>query len=374
MAGSGIRINLFGEFSILKDGKPILTYLSNTRKTKLFMAYLLVNRDRSVPHKDLFELLWSGEEYSNPGTALRTLLYRLRGMLDKEGINNAVISKKGTYHWNPNLNISIDIIEFEEYALKGLNKSDLTINRTDNLKKALEIYKGNLLPDFNSEPWMISKAAYYREIYESVVKEYIEILKDNDDLEAVKSIAENALVLLGTSEIIALERDMAEASLNKDEACLNNTKDYYLKIHDLSANLHENALRMQEDIENDAFEQKALICDYETFKAIYKLQRRMLLRTKQTLFLGFVNVHCDGERDEKKCQKIMDNVLKLCSCQLRCADTVCKKDKNNFAILFPADSYEDAVGVLERIKNIVIEEYNKLIVVYQLRTLKNTKE
>ena len=79
-----ISIRLFDGFEIKKGDKPILENLSNTRKTKLFVAYLLVNRDRPITHQELFELLWSGEDYANPATALRTLLYRFRSMIDKE--------------------------------------------------------------------------------------------------------------------------------------------------------------------------------------------------------------------------------------------------------------------------------------------------
>ena len=37
--GKKINIKIFDGFEILMDGKPILENLSNTRKTKLFVAY-----------------------------------------------------------------------------------------------------------------------------------------------------------------------------------------------------------------------------------------------------------------------------------------------------------------------------------------------
>ena len=80
-----INIRLFDGFEITKGDKPILENLANTRKTKLFVAYLLVNRDRAITHQELLELLWSGEDYANPATALRTLLYRFRVMIENEG-------------------------------------------------------------------------------------------------------------------------------------------------------------------------------------------------------------------------------------------------------------------------------------------------
>ena len=111
-----IKINIFDGFEIRLDGKLILENLSNTRKTKLFVAYLLVNSERPITHQELFELLWSGEDYANPATALRTLLYRFRSMIDNEGadaLSGAIISHRGTYQWNRDLDVSIDALDFK---------------------------------------------------------------------------------------------------------------------------------------------------------------------------------------------------------------------------------------------------------------------
>ena len=55
-----VNIKLFDSLEFEKDGKPVLEGLLNTRKTKQFLAYLILNKDRSVTQKELFELLWSG--------------------------------------------------------------------------------------------------------------------------------------------------------------------------------------------------------------------------------------------------------------------------------------------------------------------------
>ena len=112
-----VRITLFNGFGIYMDDKPILDSLSNTRKTKLFLCYLLLNKDKPISHRELFELLWSGEDYANPGTALRTLLYRYRALVEASSIDaleNSIISRRGAYQWNPDLDVSIDIYEFED--------------------------------------------------------------------------------------------------------------------------------------------------------------------------------------------------------------------------------------------------------------------
>lgn len=383
MENNTIEIRLFDEFEITRDGIPILTNLSNTRKTKLFVAYLLVNRDRVIPHRELFELLWSGEDYANPGTALRTLLYRFRSLLEKEGarqLDNAVISRRGTYQWNKNLDVKIDVLDFEQLAKAGLNKTSSDEYRRECLKNAIDLYRGSLLPDFKSEPWMISKAAYYRDMYSQVVEEYIDILKKNGEYLEIVSVCENALGLIGASELIELEAAIAKLNIvSKEKPIDDELNTYYTQIHKLSTKLIDDAARMQEDLEDDAVLQKAFVCDYVTFKEIYRLQRRMQARTKATIFLGLMDIRfADGSEvpdDIVKYEKMMNEVIECCARQLRCGDAICRKSNEQVAILFPADSYEDAIGVLERVKNACKERSGEdLVMAYRMRTLKNAKE
>lgn len=378
MQNNTIEIKLFDSFSITRNGEPILSNLAGTRKTKLFVAYLLVNRNRAISHKELFELLWSGEDYSNPGTALRTLLYRFRSMLESEGadqLDNAVISKRGTYQWNKNLDVVIDVLEFEELANEGMNLASSVNHRKETLKKAIDIYRGPLLPDFKSEPWMISKATYYRDMYALVVESYIDILKKENEYLAIINVAEKALGIIGSSELIELEATMAKLKLIGNNNGLSELENYYDKVYDLSQELVDDAARMQEDLEDDTVEQKAFICDYDTFKEIYRLQRRMQARTKATIFLGLVDIRNNDEIDEEAFLESMNEIIECFRVQLRCGDAICRRKEAQIAILFPSDSYEDAVGVMERLKRASKERTgDDVVIVYRLRTLKNARE
>lgn len=378
-----IEIKLFDGFTIEKGGKQILENLGNTRKTKLFVAYLLVNRDRAISHQELFELLWSGEDYANPGTALRTLLYRFRSMLDKEGadqLSGAIISRRGTYQWNRDLNISIDVLDFEELAKAGMNQTVSEKRRRECLKKAIELYKGSPLPDFQSEPWMVAKTAHYRDLYVDVVASYIAMLKEEKQYQEIVSLCEKAIVLAGACELLELELELAKGYLSGSGfKGSGNLSKYYGQVIEINGVLREAINRLQEDLEADTVEQNAFICDYRVFKEIYHLQRRSLARTKRSMFLGIVDVKFlsedVNEMDALKYERIMTEITQCCARQLRCGDAICRKDDSQLAILFPSESYEDAVGVLERLKSGCKEKTGEdTVIVYRLRPLKNAKE
>ena len=211
---SKIEITLFHHFEIKMDQKPILVSLSNTRKTKLFLSYLLLHKQKAIPHRELFELLWSGEEYSNPGTALRTLLYRYRALVEKTGVEqlrNSIISKRGSYQWNQELDVSIDIFDFDDYSHIGLNQSMSAAKRKQCLKKAIELYTGPLLPDSAEEHWVVPKSVYYRDLYVQDVLAYIALLKEEKEYDEIVSLCRTAKELSGPSDMIELEEEVALA-------------------------------------------------------------------------------------------------------------------------------------------------------------------
>jgi DNA-binding SARP family transcriptional activator len=376
-----IKIRLFDGFEIRKGDMPILKNLSNTRKTKLFVAYLLVNRDRPITHQELFELLWSGEDYANPATALRTLLYRFRSMIDSEGADalaGAIISHRGTYQWNRDLDVSIDALDFHALAEAGLDPTISASRRKEYLAKAVDMYSGPLLPDFSSEPWLIAKSASYRDMYIEAVMAYIDLLKVDNQPAKIVQICERALELAGTSELLELESQIARLSIADPDA---STKDsvvsYYNEVRELSVKLQDEADRMQAELQEDVMEQQAYLCDYGTFKDLYNLQRRVQSRSKATIFLGLVYVRFDTSEngDPLYGEKTMKAVLSLCQRMLRLGDAICRKADYEIAIMFPAESYEDAVGVLERLKLAIKERAAEdIVVVYRVRPLKSGKE
>ena len=375
-----INIRLFDGFEITKGDKPILENLANTRKTKLFVAYLLVNRDRAITHQELFELLWSGEDYANPATALRTLLYRFRVMIENEGadaLKGAIISHRGTYQWNKDLDVSIDALDFKALADAGVNPTISEARRKEYLAQAIDMYKGSLLPDFSSEPWLISKSAAYRDTYIEAVMAYVELLKGDDQAAKIVQVCENALALAGTSELLELEAQIAKLRIANPEASeKGSVVAYYNEVRELSVKLQDEADRMQSELQEELMDNQAFLCDFRTFKELYNLQRRMQSRSKATIFLGLVYVGCNGDNDDPLYEeKVMKDVVGCFQRMLRVGDAICRKSDCEIAVMFPAESYEDAVGVLERLRSAGKERTEEdIVIVYRVRPLKSGKD
>ncbi len=372
-----IEITLFGGFEIRMDKKMILESLSNTRKTKLFLSYLLLHKQKPVSHKELFELLWSGEDYANPGTALRTLLYRYRVLIEKEGIKqlqNSILSRRGAYQWNQELEISIDIFDFEDYSQIGLNQALSDKKRKECLKRAIDLYTGNLLPDSSSEHWVVPRAVFYRDLYLKDVIAYAEELNAEEAYGETVAVCDRALALLGKNELLTLMRQSAEAKGAVPERLQVRCD----KISQYERDMEEEIGDMQRSMEVDDAECTAFVCDYAMFREIYHLQRRLLARTGDTMFLTILTMGKEfgGEYDDLRNEKIMAALLDCCRHVLRCGDSICRYSDNQFAIMFPAASYENAQKVMERVKSAFLSKTSDsdLLLVYRIRPLKNARE
>ncbi len=374
-----LDITLFNRFEIKMDGQPVLTNLSNTRKTKLFLSYLILNKDKIITHKELFELLWSGEDYSNPGTALRTLLYRYRAMIDASGIsqlNNSIISKRGAYQWNQNLDVKIDIFEFEEYALIGLNKEVSIQKRKECLEAAIKLYKNNLLVDSSSEHWVVPKFVYYRELYIKVIIAYSDILMEEGSDGRIIEICQDALNIIGSNEKIEMGVSLAADRLKgkQDEDKI----EKYEKMREYGDALEKSLNNAQHEMEVSDEVESAYVCEYSVFKDIYHLQKRLMARGGETMFLAIMMMGNASERpyDAIESEHIMEAVTGYCKRSLRCGDAICRYSDTELALLFPAGSYEDAERILERLKNgsLAICKEEEILISYKISPLKNAKE
>ena len=57
MPNAKIKIKMFGNFEIVVNGNVALTQLRQAKKTSQFLEYLILKKDRAVPHEELLEML-----------------------------------------------------------------------------------------------------------------------------------------------------------------------------------------------------------------------------------------------------------------------------------------------------------------------------
>ena len=94
---------MLGGCSLTYGDKTIGDANYHLKKPWMLLAYLIVFRNRAIPVDELINLLYPGEQGKSPQGALKTLIYRVRELLEELGLpesRDMILVTRGSYAWN----------------------------------------------------------------------------------------------------------------------------------------------------------------------------------------------------------------------------------------------------------------------------------
>ncbi|MEA5047568.1 MAG: BTAD domain-containing putative transcriptional regulator [Eubacteriales bacterium] len=395
MANARIKIRMFGNFEILVNGNVVLAQLHQAKKTSQFLEYLILKKDRAVPHEELLEMLWSDKENRNPATALRTLLHRYRSLVEQSGLpelEDSILTARGAYKWNPNLDCEIDVFEFErlcqEARIPGMSNRECI----ERYLQMLQIYTGPLLTNSAEEMWVVPKSVYYHDLFLESVFTLLDLLKVEEEYDVIVQVCRKAMDVDMFDERLHLELMMALVKTGKKREALSQyyfatdlhykqlgiqpsgeIRAVYKLIVQADQEMEADIEKVQNMLEEDKDGQGAFVCEYEIFKEIYQLQRRMLERYNGTMFLALITISNTYEQrfDNLVLDNIMKQLLHVAQTNLRRGDTISRYSVMQYVVLLPSVTYETGRLVMDRIKKAFYNEYVKssVVLTYKLRPL-----
>ena len=191
-----INVNFLGEFSIQQGSAEINDSDNRTRKIWLLLAYMIYYRNRSISPEELISLLW-GEDgrSSNPTNALKTMFHRARtqlNQLDERAGRALLLRREGTYAWNTNVPLVLDIDQFDELYQAGA-KARSQGERLKSWMQALEVYRGDFLSKLSAEPWVVPIAAHYHNLYIQVALECLSLLEKHQRWQDIITLCRGVL-------------------------------------------------------------------------------------------------------------------------------------------------------------------------------------
>jgi len=148
---------MLGNFVIRCGEQQVDDRSNRMKKVWLLLAYLIVNRNSAATQEKYLSLLQGagGDESADPNGRLKAMFYRARTMLnqvDESAGHNWIIRKNGTYAWNTDISLTLDVEEFEALCKAAAASEDETESLSLH-KQALELYRGDFLPKLSMEPW-----------------------------------------------------------------------------------------------------------------------------------------------------------------------------------------------------------------------------
>lgn len=368
-----LEIHMLGRFSVHMGDNEISDDDNRSKKVWLLLAYMICCRDRAITQDDIINLLWGDEESSsNPINALKTMLHRLRTMLDglEPGAGHALILRRdGSYAWNPNAQFTFDAEEFDTLCTAG-TASASEQERLEKYLKALEMYTGDFLPKLSSEPWVVPISAYYHDLYVRTVCSAADLLDSAGRQGEIADICRRAVIVEPYSEELYLRylRAMLDTGDNRGVV------DVYQEMSELmfsnfgvmpsqeltslyrkaESKVNDREVSMglvREQLMEPSFGAGALFCDYDLFKVIYNAQARGIVRSGDAVHIGLLTVSGEGRKELSKqsLDVCMENLrTTICAC-LRKGDIASRCSVSQYVILLPQANYENSCMVCQRI-------------------------
>ena len=153
---------------MIKQPDPI-TEAKLTREIQALLAYLLLQRHRSHRREVLASVFWAEHGQERAQRALNTALWRLKKVLEPEGIpagTYLLSAHSGEVSFNSQSEYWLDVEVFEQRAKSLIEDLPHTANEANiqNLEKILELYSGELLEGLYDE-WALQERERLRAIY-----------------------------------------------------------------------------------------------------------------------------------------------------------------------------------------------------------------
>lgn len=381
MAPTPLYVRMLGTFSISQGHAEINDGGNRSKKVWLLLAYMIYCRNRPVPPEELVNLLWGEEERStNPLNALKTMFHRVRACLNQLGGSAGhefIVRRAGSYAWNTNVPLTLDIDEFDRLCQAGSGAGS-DEEKLTYWMQALALYRGGFLSKLFSEPWVAPISAYYHDLYVGTALQALSLLEqENRWAEAVElcraATAQepymeelyghmmNALLQMGDQRgAVKVFEDMSDLFL----ANLGIMPSDELRVlyRDALRSINERTISpalILEQLREPAGPGGALMCDYDFFKVIYQFIARMVERSGDAAHLALVSVVGDDGKplSRRSLDCVIDNLQEIIRSNLRQGDVASRCSVSQFILLLPQASFESSRMICRRITKAFVRQY-----------------
>lgn len=366
MAQDILQVHMLGKFTLTYGDRQIGCTGNRSKLIWNLLAYLLIHRGEVIPTEDLIPIVWKHEKNGNPSGAMRTAIHRARTLLNElteEGASQFLVSKNGGYMWNPDVDMVIDLEEFERLATSDNRSVEMCI-------AALELYSGKFLPMQSSEMWAMPVQAYYHNLFESMILQALPALEQEKRYEEGIAICNRALQVDPYSEsvyqylmrfllmaderqeVIRVYEEMSKLLLatfgvlpDQESRAL-----YREALNSVKGSSTVSPETAREQLSEQGEINGALVCDYDFFKMLYQAQARTIVRSGQVIHTVLLTLKGRNRREvsARSISLAMDNLEKHLSASLRKGDVITRCSSSQFMIMLPSANYENSCKVCKR--------------------------
>ena len=385
-----IRIQMMNDFVIFVNERRAEYMVNKSRKGAALIQYLIVNRENPVPNAQLLATFWSEERVTNPENALKTLISRIRTMLNEisPDLGSCIVADRGAYHWECRPGMEIDLYEIENIFAQ-LSDARLDVEERRALYKRLMIlYCGDLLRNCGMNDWALARATALHSRYIAAVQACIDMLRAEDNDAEIINVCRRALEMDNFNNRLHMELMTALMNTQRGSEAMSqyeevmhlhyhylNTepskelKEFYDHIVVSGKNIETAMETIVSELRATSGDKEAFVCDYAVFKEIYNIEIRNMRRMGSTIFLGAIMIDkADGQPMESmKQSNVMRGLINILRLNLRKGDVIAQYSPTMVAVLLPMVNYKTGDSVMERMKSQFYRQFPNSSLVFDYR-------
>lgn len=374
---SVIRVEMLGGLSVCADKTLIMDGGGKLNKPWQLFCYLVLHKDTSNTMFRIMDAVWPGEELTDPGNVLKNTVYALRREFKgaKNTSESPILFENGGYICNPAIQFVLDTDQFEEKA--QLAQKAAGEEKMQLLREAVDLYKGELLPQLGNESWIMTPSMQFRRIFVESVNTLCAHLYQQqryNELLAVATSANTAEPLedefyiytfralyelkMFRAIIPAYNKAVRVFSEELGSAPSQELQDIYAKATGQVDSIQQDIMLIKQELQEVAGDEPTsgpLYCTYDVFKYLYQMVARASERSghKVSIILMTLKGRKGGLYPTARAMSQGMNQMKMLilSGLLRKSDTVARYSRSQVIIMLSVDKPGSAQQVMERIKN-----------------------
>jgi len=362
---------MFGNERITYGDMPILLgKYSVTKATKLLLILLHSGQD-GIARNRLLDDLYGRHELENVSNNLRVTLHRLKKMLIEAGLPEYeyIVSKGGMFYWNSPMETVVDTAVFKSLIRQAGQETDQS-RKVELLTEACEMYGGEFLHKLSGEEWVLIESVRYKKLYEDALREVCEYRMKQKEYDTVLKLTDTACEIYPLDEwqsvklecYIAMNRYQdaikvyeSTAKMLVEELGILPSEKMMKRFKEMSTQISSRPKVIDEikhGLQEETQESGALYCTLPGFRDAYRVIRRGMERSGQSVFLMVCTLLDSLGRpmeNSKRLDAMSESLFHAIKNSLRKCDSFTKYGPAQFVVLLMGTNEENCQIVIDRI-------------------------
>lgn len=371
-----ITVDMLGGLQVRAGDIVVLENAPKVNKPWQVFCYLVLSREAPTPPHRLLQALWSDENLADPGNVLKNTVYALRREFKNiEGeCGNPVLFEGGGYICNPAIRFDVDAEIFEAVVNSSKDKKENA--KLALLEQAAGLYKGDLLPQLAEDVWVMTRAIYFKKLYNECVNELCGILHERgrfvEQLAVAKAAGRHdpleedyflhmfrALFNLGMNRVIVPIYQKTNRVFTEElgTGLGPELREIYAAASERINPIEQDIMIIKDDLREVNYDNAPmggpLYCTYDVFKYLYQMVSRTSERSGAHIIILLLSIQdlaggvAEDETLAAGMRVVRDGLL---TGLLRKSDTVARYSKSQYIVMLNSEQVNGADPVIWRIR------------------------